>query len=69
MIEHTGWRLQDEACLSQPGDPPQGGVGGFNILFYGILFVLNIDFLKSYHIAHFIAFIGPVGLGPGRVIY
>ena len=29
IIEHTGWRLQDEAYSSQPGDPPQGGVGGY----------------------------------------
>ena len=30
IIEHTGWRLQDEARASQPGDPPQGGVGGYS---------------------------------------
>ena len=36
IIEHTGWRLQDEARASQPGDPPQGGVDGY----YDILLLL-----------------------------
>ena len=34
IIEHTGWRLQDGAYPSQPGDPPQGGVGGLCLTAY-----------------------------------
>ena len=42
-IEHTGWRLQDEACVSQPGDPHKGGSADIytSIYFFTFLYIYH----------------------------